>query len=89
MTKVVLTHAVEDVERWLSFKGERAASIGAMGGTNVVDHVAADGSKNIAISMDVADMSAIQSALVSPPPELASLMQKHGVIPPVTAHVEK
>jgi hypothetical protein len=48
VTKVVLTHAVEDVERWLSFKGERAASIGAMGGSNVVDHVAADGSKNVA-----------------------------------------
>ena len=41
MTKVVLTHAVEDVERWLGFKSERAASIGAMGGSNVVDHVAA------------------------------------------------
>ena len=41
MIKVVLTHAVEDVERWLSFKGERAASIGAMGASNVVDHVAA------------------------------------------------
>jgi hypothetical protein len=87
--KVILTHAVEDVERWLSFKGERAASIGAMGGANVVDHVAADGSKNVAISMDVADMGAIQSGLASPPPELAAAMQRHGVIPPVTAHVEK
>ena len=60
MTKVVLTHAVEDVERWLSFKGERAESIGAMGGSNVVDHVAADGSRNVAISMDIADMGAIE-----------------------------
>jgi len=89
MTKVVLTHAVEDVERWLSFKGERAASIGSMGGSNVVDHVAADGSKHVAISMDVADMGAFQAGLASPPPELAALMQKHGVIPPVSAHVER
>lgn len=89
MTKVVLTHAVEDVERWLSFKGERAVSIGAMGASNVVDHVAADGSKNVAISMDVADIGAIQAGLASPPPELAAAMQRHGVIPPVTAHVEK
>ena len=89
MTKVVLTHAVEDVERWLSFKGERATSIGAMGGSNVVDHVAADGSKNVAISVDVADMGAFQSGLASPPPELASAMGRHGVIPPVVAHVEK
>lgn len=89
MTKVVLTHAVEDIERWLGFKDERAASIGAMGGSNVVDHVAADGSKNVAISMNVADTGAFQSALASPPPELAAAMQRHGVVPPVTAHVEK
>ena len=89
MTKLILTHAVEDVERWLSFKGERAASLGAMGGSNVVDHVAADGSKNVAISMNVADTGAFQSALASPPPELAAAMQRHGVVPPVTAHVEK
>ena len=89
MAKVVLTHAVEDVERWLGFKGERAASIGAMGGSNVVDHVAADGGKNVAISMDVADPAAFQAGLASPPPELAAAMQRHGVIPPVTALVEK
>ena len=89
MPHMVLTHAVEDVERWLGFKKERAASIGAMGGTNVTDHVAADGSKNVAISMDVDDVGAVQAGLASPPPELAATMQKHGVIPPVTAHVEK
>ncbi|MEA2519272.1 MAG: hypothetical protein QOF49_1352 [Chloroflexota bacterium] len=88
MTKVVLTHAVEDVERWLSFKGERAASIEGMGASNVVDHVAADGSKNVAISMDVADMDAIQDGLASLTTELTPEAQRHGVILPVTAHVE-
>jgi hypothetical protein len=89
VTKLVLTHAVEDVERWLSFKTERAESIGAMGGSNVVDHAAADGSKNVAISMDVADVNAFQAVLASPPPELGAAMARHGVIPPVSAHVEK
>lgn len=89
MTHVVLTHAVEDVERWLGFKSERATVIGAMGATNVVDHVAADGSKNVAVSMDVADIGPLQAALASPPPELADGMRRHGVIPPVIAHVEK
>ena len=89
MSKIVLTHAVEDVERWLHFKGERASAIGAMGGSNVVDHAAADGSKNVAISMDVADVDAFQAGLASPQPELAAAMQRHGVVPPVTAHVEK
>ena len=89
VTHVVLTHAVEDVERWLGFKSERATVIGAMGATNVVDHVAADGSKNVAVSMDVADIGPLQAALASPPPELADGMRRHGVIPPVIAHVEK
>jgi hypothetical protein len=89
MTHVVLTHAVEDVERWLSFKGERATVIGAMGATNVVDHVAADGSKNVAVSLEVADTGPLQAALASPPPELADGMRRHGVIPPVIAHLEK
>lgn len=89
MARVVITHAVEDVERWLSFKGERAASITAMGGSNVVDHVAADGSRNVAITMDVADAGAIEAVTAAPPPELAAIMQKHGVLPPVIVHVEK
>ncbi len=89
MTHVVLTHAVEDVERWLSYKGERVTSIGAMGATNVVDHVAADGSKNVAVSMDVADMGPIQAGLASPPPELAEGMRRHGVIQPIIALIEK
>lgn len=88
MAKIVLTHAVEDVERWLGFKAERAQSIGAMGGSNVVDHVAADGSKNVAISAEVPDAAAFQSALASPPPELVSAMQRHGVVQPVIAHIE-
>ena len=89
MSKIVLTHAVEDVERWLGFKDERAASIGAMGASNVVDHVAGDGSKNVAISMDVTDPGAIQAGLASPPPELVDAMQRHGVVQPITALVEK
>ena len=89
MTRVVITHAVENLERWLGFKHERAESIGAMGGTNVTDHVAADGSKNVAVTADVADLGAFQSGLASPTPELAAAMQRHGVVPPVVAHVEK
>ncbi len=42
MAKMVVTHNVADVDTWLSFKDERAAVIGNMGGTNVLDHAAAD-----------------------------------------------
>jgi hypothetical protein len=87
MPRVVLTHAVEDVERWLEGKAERAAAIGAVG-TNVTDYVALDGSNKIAVTADVHDMDAAQAMITSPPPEVAAPMQKHGVIQPITAYVE-
>src|ERR1039458_9745921 len=87
MPRVVLTHAVEDLERWLEGKAERAAAIGAAG-TNVTDYVALDGSNKIAVTADVHDMDAAQAMITSPPPEVAAAMQKHGVIQPITAYVE-
>ncbi|HEV3211823.1 MAG TPA: hypothetical protein VGZ03_00365 [Acidimicrobiales bacterium] len=55
MPKMVITHKVEDVERWLKGKVERAEAIAHLGGKNVVDHVATDGSNNVAITADVDD----------------------------------
>jgi hypothetical protein len=88
MPKLVMTHAVADVERWLKGKDERAAAIGAVA-TNVTDHVAADGSNNVAITADVQDAEAAQAMVNSPSPETVALMQSHGVIPPVTTYIEK
>lgn len=87
MPKAVLTHAVVDVERWLKGKEERAAAIGTAG-TNVTDHVAADGSNNVAVTADIHDMDAVRALVASPPPEIAAQMESHGVIPPVTVYVE-
>ena len=89
MPKVVMTHSVVDVERWLAGKSERAEAIGAMGGTNVVDHVAQDGSNTVAISADVEDVASVMAALASPPPEMAAAMESHGVRPPVTVFVAR
>jgi hypothetical protein len=88
MPKVVITHKVEDVERWLAGKAERAAVIGRYG-TNVSDHVAADGSNNIAITADVHDMAGAQAMMASPSPEDAAAMGRHGVILPLAVYVEK
>ena len=85
---MVITHSVADVDRWLGFKAERAEAIGGLGGTNVVDHAAHDGSKRVAVAADVADVDAIMAALGSPPPELAAAMEKHGVLPPLVVYVE-
>ena len=88
MPKMVITHAVADVDKWLGFKAERAEAIAGLGGSDVVDHVAHDGSNQIAVSANVTDVDGIMAALASPPPELAAAMEKHGVLPPLVAFVE-
>jgi hypothetical protein len=87
MPRVVITHAVVDIKRWLNGKEGRAAAIESGSGTNVTDYVAHDGSNNIAITADVQDLDALQAMLASPPPEVAARMQEHGVIPPISAYV--
>jgi hypothetical protein len=89
MPKIVITHDVADVDAWLSFKSERADGISGMGGSNVVDHVAQDGSNRVAVSAEVDDVDAILAAASSPPPELSEMMDRHGVIPPFTVYVER
>ncbi len=89
MPKVVVTHAVEDIDRWLQGKEGRAAAIESGTGSNVTDYVAADGSNNIAVTADVADVAAIKSMLESPSPEVLARMQDHGVVPPITAYIQK
>lgn len=88
MPRVVLTHAVVDIDRWLKGKAERAEAIESGSGSNVVDYVAHDGSNNIAVSADVGDLAAMQAMLASPPPEMLARMEEHGVVPPITAYVE-
>lgn len=88
MPRVVITHAVVDVDRWLEGKAGRAEAIESGSGSNVTDYVASDGSNNIAITADVGDLPAMQAMLASPPPEVAAKMQEHGVIPPITAYIE-
>lgn len=88
MPRMVLTHAVADIERWLEGKAERAAAIESGSGSNVTDFVAADGSNNIAITADVADVEAIKAMLASPPPDVLARMEEHGVLPPISAYIE-
>ena len=88
MPKLVITHAVVDIERWLAGKAERAAAISPFA-TQVTDHVALDGSNTIAITADVHDLAGAQAMLASPPPETAAAMERHGVLPPIAAYIEK
>jgi len=88
MPKMVITHAVVDLDRWLEGKHERAALLGTVA-TNVTDHVAVDGSNNVAITMDVHDAEGAQAMMASPAPDTAAAMEKHGVVAPMTAYVER
>lgn len=88
MPKIVITHKVVDVERWLKGKAERSAVISAYA-TQVSDYVALDGSNTIAVTADVHDMAGAQAMMASPSPEDAAAMERHGVIPPLTVYIEK
>jgi len=88
MPKMVVSHAVVHVDRWLEGKAERLASM-ARFGTDVTDHVAADGNNNVAIGFDVQGMAALRAAMASPSPEDAAEDQRHGAVRPVTAYIER
>src|SRR5436305_15283206 len=87
VSKLVITHAVVDVERWLEGKEGRAAAIESGSGSNMTDYVAHDGSNNIAITADVSDPAAIQAMLASPSADVAAAMDAHGVVRPITAYI--
>ncbi len=86
MPRVVVTHAVRDRADWASKHAERVA-IFAPWGSNAVEYLAADGSNNVAVLVDVHDMAKLQAAINSP--EVAAGKQAHGVIDPMIFHVEK
>jgi len=88
MPKMVITHAVVDIDRWLQGKAERVQIISKYA-TNVTDHVAADGSNNVAITADIHDMAGLQELMASPSPEDTAAEERHGVIQPITAYIEK
>ncbi len=88
MPKVVITHAVQDIDRWLQGRAERAAAIESGTGSNVTDYVAQDGSNHIAVSADVADVDALKSMLAAPPAEVVARMEAHGVVQPLTVYIQ-
>ena len=90
MPKMIITHNVADVDKWLGFKEERAESITSMmGGSNVVDYAAQDGSNSVAIGANIDDVDAVLAGLESPAPELQAIMERHGILPPMTIYIEK
>ena len=86
MPRIVITHAVQDVDRWLRGKDERAASL--PGATNVTDLVALDGSKQAGVAFDIDDVDTLTAMLSSMPPDVAAKAESHGVVMPLAVFVE-
>jgi len=86
MPRIVITHAIQDAERWLKGKDERAAAL--PGATDVTDLVAMDGSNQAAVSFGVDDLDGLKAMLSSVPPEMAAQAESHGVIMPMTVYVQ-
>ena len=84
---MVITHDVVDIARWLEGKDERAAALGSVGRTSPT--TSPGRSNRIAVTADIHDMDALRALLDSPPPEVAALMEAHGVLPPLTVVHEK
>ena len=87
MRRIVITHAVKDVDRWLLGHDERHAAI--PGSTNGADLVALDGSPQAAVAFDIDDVSALTAMLADLPPEVAAKAESHGVLMPMTVYVER
>jgi hypothetical protein len=85
---MVINRRVEHDERWLKHKAKGAPPVSPIG-SHVTDHVAMDRSNSVGMTADAQDLGAGQAALVSVAPGLAAAQQRHGVIRPLTAHVEK
>jgi hypothetical protein len=86
MPRVVFTHPVRDRADWASKHSERVAAF-APWGSNVIEYLAADGGNNVAVSVDVHDLAGMQAAIASP--EIAAAKQAHGVLEPLTVHIEQ
>jgi len=84
--RVIITHAIQDVDRWLAGKAERAAAM--PGATEVTDLVAMDGSNQAAVAFDVDDLNALKEFMAAMPPDLAAQAASHGVILPMTVYVQ-
>ena len=84
MPKVVFTHAVKDVDLWMSKHSERV-ELFADWGSNVVGYPIADGSNMVALTIDVSDMDAMEQSLGTE--EMDKEKEAHGVMGAIAMYV--
>jgi hypothetical protein len=79
MTKLVVTHEVDNVAHWLASPMREQAFAGIV--TNITTYVLPGGSNRVALSMDLADMAAFDAVMKS---DIAAKAMKHDGVSPDT-----
>ena len=84
MIKIILTHKVENVERWKGFEAERISHLGRFADDVRGSTLAGDGN-SVAVSMEVVDPTGLEALMSTE--ECAELLKRHGVMQPVQRFV--
>lgn len=81
MSKIIITHAVEDVAKWKSFDDERNEGLSNVA-TDIRSHIDVDGGTTVAVSMNVTDRDGLCAIIKNAGNSEA--MRRHGVVLPLT-----
>ena len=79
MPKMVVTHAVKDVDQWVATHA-KATKFFAPYATDVVFYTIPEGGNNVAVSLNVHDMDGLMAAIQTP--EHNELHDEGGIIDP-------
>jgi hypothetical protein len=79
MPRIVVTHAVKDVDQWLSFS-DRTREAFAPYATDVFFYTIPEGGNNVAVSLNVHDMDGLMA--LSQSPEHQAFTEEAGVLHP-------
>lgn len=86
MTRMVVTHAVKDVDLWLASRA-RFVEAFAPYATDLCLYTIPDGGNNVAISMNVHDMEGVWA--LTETPEHKAMVEEAGIIhPPHAMYME-
>jgi hypothetical protein len=87
MSKVIIAHAVEDMENWLRRRPQRVADLVPFA-DSITDLVANDGSLRVAVALEVHDLVGLRAAMANLTPERAASIAEQGIVAPFTVYEE-
>ena len=82
MSKMMISHAVSDVENWLARRPQRVADLAPFA-SEITDYVATDGSDRVVIGLEVHDVEGLVAAMANLSPERAASIAEQGIIGPL------